>query len=421
MEVGVERKKGALRQLLVFRNYMIMLVANFISRFGDSLDSIAYSWMVYILTGSKLLLGTLFAINALPNIIFGPFAGVIADRFDKKRLIVVGYMGRGIVVSLTAVLFFTGLLKPWHLFVFTIMNSTLETLTSPVFISLIPLLISKDMYLTANSFSSSAYKLAELIGMGTAGAIIALTGIAGAIFIDGGTFFIAVFIIMFIKIDSEVKETEAIGVKGYISDLKEGFTFIAKNYFIRTCMILFALMNFCLAPVNVLEPAFVREVLKGGAEILSILGVAITIGMIFGGIVVAQVGKRFKNTTLISTGIIFFGIDYCLLFLPGNLVNSNIYSIIIAASCYFIFGFTIPLITSPIITTVMLNTDKNMMGRIGAFIGMISCCAIPLGAAITGAISENVPMPTIFGAMGGIITLLGISMMFNKRFRQSTQ
>ena len=115
MEIVIENKRGKLKQLIGYKDYMLLFIANFISRFGDSIDAIAYSFMVYELTGSKLLMGTLFAVNAIPNIVLSPFAGVIADRFNKKRLITIGYLGRGIMVSITALMLSIGILQPWHL------------------------------------------------------------------------------------------------------------------------------------------------------------------------------------------------------------------------------------------------------------------------------------------------------------------
>ena len=419
MEVGIESKKGAIRQLMAYKDYRLLLIANFISRFGDSIDSMAYSWMVWKLTGSTLLMGTIFAVNAIPNIVFSPFAGVIADRFNKKRLIAIGYIGRGIIVCIIGSLFFFKLLMPWHLFVFTIMTSTLETLTSPVFMSLTPLLIPKDMYLTANSFSTSAYKFAELVGLGMAGVIIFSLGVSGALFIDGATFFIAVFLILFMKVKCNSKTEEALNIKTYLKDLKEGLSFIKDSYLIKRVLALFAMLNFCLAPINVLMAAFVSEVLKGDAAVLSILGIAVTSGMIIGGLVVGQVGNKFKRHTMMSLGVIVFGISYCLLYLTGNIIPEGIYSISLASFVFFTFGLIVPFISSPIVTNIMTNTGKAMLGRVGALLGMISCSATPLGAAITGAITEVLPMTTIFAIMGGIITLLGIIIYFNKRFKEA--
>ncbi|WP_163195093.1 MFS transporter [Clostridium thermarum] len=419
MEVSIEKKTGAIRQLMAYKDYRLLLIANYISRFGDSVDSIAYSIMVYYLTGSKLLMGTLFAVNSIPNIVFSPFAGVIADRFDKKKLIIIGYVGRGAIVCIISALYFFNLLEPWHLFMFTVMTSTLETLTSPVFMSLTPMLLPKSMYLTANSFSTSAYRFAELVGLAVTPVIISLIGISAAILIDGVTFFLAVFIILFMKVDTLDKTKEAINIKAYLTDIKEGFLFIKSSYLIRNVALLFAIINFCLAPINVLMPALVSEVLKGDASVLSALSIVLVLGMIIGGLVVGQIGNRYRKHSMMSLGIILFGLSYFLLYLPGNLIPQGIYSTALATFVFFAFGFMIPFINSPIMTYVMSNTDKSMLGRIGALIAMITCCSTPLGAAITGAITETLPMTTIFAIMGGIITLLGIRVLFNRRIKDA--
>ena len=135
MDTKLNVSKVGIKDLLGIKQYTMFLTSNFISRFGDSLDSIAYGWMVYMLTGSKLLLGTLFAVNAIPSIIISPFAGVLVDRLPKKKVIVIEDFLRGVTVCLTASLFGLGLLRPWHLFLFTILNSTFEAFTKPAGIS----------------------------------------------------------------------------------------------------------------------------------------------------------------------------------------------------------------------------------------------------------------------------------------------
>lgn len=419
MQVETITNKIGIGDLLKCRNYAILLIGNFISRFGDSLDSIAYGWMVYMLTGSKLLLGTLFAVNALPNIIFGPFAGVLADRFNKKKLIVLSYLGRGLVVCVTAFLFTVNFLRPWHLFAFTIINSTLETLMSPAAASLLPLILNKEMFLPANSFSSSMSKFAELIGTGMAGAIIALLGISGAIFIDGATFFIAAALIILMQAALPEAEKAKLNVKTYMKDLKEGFSFVKNNKLIRLTIILFALLNFCLAPINVLMPIFAKDVLKGGPDILSYIGAALAVGTILGGVLIGQFGSRFKISTLIISGMFLFGISYALLMIPGNVISTGIYSDAAAIGSFFMFGLLIPIISSPVQTYLMVNTDRAVLGRVISFMSMISCSAIPLGSALTGTISEYVSMAAIFLCMGGLICLSAVFLLFKKDFRHA--
>lgn len=412
-------KKVGIGELLKCRNYTILLIGNFISRFGDSLDSIAYGWMVYMLTGSKLLLGTLFAVNALPNIILGPFAGVLADRLNKKKLIVLSYIGRGFVVSVTAFLFMANLLQPWHLFIFTIINSTLETLMSPAVVSLLPLIINKEMFLTANSFSSSTSRFAELIGTGMAGAVIAILGISGAIFIDGSTFFVAAALIILMKVAMPKLEKVKLNVRTYIEDLKEGVSFVKNNKLLRLIIGLFVLVNFCLAPINVLMPIFTKDVLKGGPNILSYMGVALAAGTILGGVLVGQFGSRFKISTLIISGLFLFGISYAMLMLPGNIISAGVYSNSVAVSSFLLFGLLIPIMTSPIQTYLMVNTERALLGRVASLMGMISYSAIPLGSAFTGTISEYMSISIIFLCMGSSISLAAFFLLFKKDFRRA--
>ena len=418
MEAYEVNKKMGIKGLIQSKNYMVVLTANFISRFGDSIDSIAYGWMVYMLTGSKLLLGTLFAVNAIPNIVLGPFAGVFADRLDKKKLITLSYLGRGMMVSLTALLYFVGILRPWHLFIITILNSTFETLMMPAMTSLMPLVVDEESYLSANSFSTSAFKFAELIGTAMAGAIIALIGISGAIFVDAATFFIAALIMLMLKLKTE-KSGEKLSVKSYISELKVGFNFVKDNKLIRLIITLFAIVNFCLSPVNVMLPIFAKEILQGGAEVLSMIGIAFSLGTILGGVIIGQIGQKFKITNLIIVGFCLLGIDYALLFLPGTVIHASLVSISLTIFIFFILGFLIPMVASPISAYMMSKTDKQVLGRVSSFMTMISCCAIPLGSALTGAITEYLSVSSIFLIMGIMISLVALSLNYSKTFKKA--
>jgi DHA3 family macrolide efflux protein-like MFS transporter len=417
MEVSSVENNSGIKSLFEYRDYTLLLLANFISRFGDSVDSIAYGWMVYKLTGSKLLLGSIFALNAIPNIILGPFAGVLADRLNKKKLIGIGYTGRGMVVSVTAILYYFNILEPWHLFLFTIFNSTLETITAPSVSSLLPFLIPKEEFLKANSFSSSAYRFAELVGTAMAGAIIALIGISGAIFIDGATFFIAAVIIILLKVQFTVEKKETMNVKSYIEDLKVGFKYIQQNKIVKISIFLFAIANFCVAPINIMMPVFANDILKGGPELLSAMGIALTIGTILGGLLVGQYGGKIKMSKLLIGGMIFFGISYSTLYFPGNIISVQVVSVIITIISFFFIGFFIPVMVSPITSYMMVNTDKNILGRVSSVMVMISCAAIPLGAAITGVITEFLSISMIFLLMGVIISLVAASLIFNKEFK----
>lgn len=419
METTLNTKKIGIKDLFPCRSFMTMMVANLISRFGDSLDSIAFGWMIYVLTGSKLLLGTILAVNALPNILFSPFAGVLVDRLKKKNVIVIGYIGRGAIVSLTAFLFLTNLLQPWHLFVFTFINSTLETFTNPALSSIMPLLLPKELFLTANAFSSSAYQTAELIGLIVAGSTIAFFGISGAIFVDGATFFLAALLISAISLKGDTRSNQSLTSNTYFTEFKEGFSFIKNNTMLITTILLFAAINFCLSPVSVLMPVFASENLKGGPQMLSMLGMSLTVGMILGGLITGQFGSHFKISALIIAGFVFLGINLSLLCLPGNIITNETASLVLSCVSFGLIGISMPVVTSPIRTYFLTITPKEILGRVSAVLGMICSCANPLGASLTGVISQYLSTATVFLSMGVLICLISLSLVFNKKFRSA--
>lgn len=419
MESAVSPRKAGVRELLLHKSYAIFISANVISRFGDSIDSVAYEWMVYVITGSKLLMGTLLAVNAVPNVIFSVFAGVLADRMSKKKLVVVGNFGRGIVVCLTAFLYFTGMLRPWHLFVLTFANSTFESFSTPAQNSMVPLILPKELFLTASSFSTSASTFAQLVGLGAAGFIIGIFGISGAIFIDGITFFAAGILIFILKIDDNKAISKALTFKYYIDNLKEGFAFVRKHTLIFTAVLLGTLVNFCLAPLNVLQAPYVKDILKNGPEGLSYMGIGIMTGMIAGGLLVGQYGSRFKKGILISSGIAVMGFCYGLLSFPGFISFSIFQPVIFASVICFILGTSIAVANAPMTAYTLENTPKELLGRVMSLMSMFALCAAPIGSALTGVVSQYVPISPLFLVMGVIITVVSVSLLLNEKFRNA--
>lgn len=417
-EISLSKKTG-IKELFRVPNFVKLTIANFISRFGDSVDSIAYGWMVYTLTGSKLLMGSLFAVNAIPNIVLSPFTGVWADHFQKKKTIVLCDLGRGLVVMLTALLFVTGYLRTWHLFVITVLNSTLETISSPARTSIMPLILTQDQFLGANSISSSVSSFAQLIGLGAAGFFLASIGISGAIFVDAATFFISGILIFIMKVEGDVKSDRKLDTKTYIYDLKDGFKYILDNKLILLTVLAAMVANFSLTPLNVLQPVYTSEILKSGPEVMSYTGVAMLIGVILSGIWVGQYGSKFKKSTLMTTGFVSVGISYAALSLPELIQFPKLTAIIIVIGLFLIFGLSLPLVNAPIMTYVLENTKQEVLGRVSSLMGMVCLCAMPLGSALTGVVAEFTSMSTLFLSLGALVALVGFMLLSSSEYRKS--
>ena len=120
------------------KNFRYMILANMISRFGDSVDAIAYSWMVYQLTGSAAWLSVILGVNMVPTVLFQPLGGALTEYFRKKRVIVICDIARGAVVFFTGVCMLLEVLEPWHLLVLTFINSSIEALRIPNGLAILP-------------------------------------------------------------------------------------------------------------------------------------------------------------------------------------------------------------------------------------------------------------------------------------------
>ncbi|AJS59254.1 MFS transporter [Paenibacillus sp. IHBB 10380] len=408
-------KKTGLRELKVNKPFMYLLTAKIISRFGDSIDSIAYSWMVYLLTGSKVLMGSLFAINFVPGIVFSLFTGVLVDRWNQRMIVMIADASRGSIVIITGLLYWQGLLQPWHLFLFTFINSTFECFATPAEMSLVPRILPKQLLLSGNSISSTSARIAELAGLAAAGALIGLIGVSGALIIDGLTFLISALLIAFITVpsDSPSHSSTSSTQPSYFQEFKVGLTFIASHKLLIIIMCVATFVNLCLTPFNVLNTVYVKELLNEGPIGLSILGISLIIGMIVSGLWLSIKGPSFKKSKLIVSGFIILGINYALLFIPVALPIYPLYS---AAIFSFGMGIAVPLVSTPTATYLLEVTPKEMLGRVGSLFNMVCTCAIPLGSVLAGFVAEFIPVHTIYLLLGGLLIIPAVYLVTQKDF-----
>ena len=213
-EVETEKKIGY-KDILSQHQYMKVIFANVISRFGDSIDAIAFTWLVYAVTKSAAWTAVIFAMNQLPSVILQPFTGALVERMNKKRIMVLTDIVRGIIVAGMAGLYVAGMITPFILIIFTLIISSVEAFCLPASISLIPKIIEKKYYGFGTSLNSSISNIMQLIGMGMAGIIIGCWGIETAILIDGTTFLLSALITSTVKVKENIEKHGKLEVTGY--------------------------------------------------------------------------------------------------------------------------------------------------------------------------------------------------------------
>ncbi|HBU83161.1 MAG TPA: MFS transporter [Paenibacillus sp.] len=425
MSEGTVAQKQGIGELIRIRPYMQFMLSKIVSRFGDSIDSIAYSWMVYILTGSKLLMGTLLAVNFLPSIFLGLFVGALVDRMSPKKVIVLTNTGRGLFVGITALLFGLGELQVWHLFVITILNSLLECFASPAEVSSVPRLLPKSMLLSGNAMASSATRVAELAGLAVAGTLIAAAGITWTILIDAVLFALSALLMSRVGYPkastSSNNENKLFNSsdspparKSIFSEMTEAFHFMRKHVLLLIVSILFAFVNFCLMPFNVLRTPYVIETLHAGAGGLSLLSGLIVGGMVLSGLWLSHRGSNYRKSVLVIVGIVMLGLSYAMTALPAYMTS---YQLPVAAVFCLMMGMGIPLATTPLASYLMEVTPSEMLGRVYALQSMLVVSVAPLGSLISGALADWVALPILFIVFGVLLAMSAALVLLSKTFR----
>jgi DHA3 family macrolide efflux protein-like MFS transporter len=411
METKSEIKpQSGLGILLEYPNFLKVWFGRTISRFGDALDGIAFMWLMYKLTGSTLLMGTVMAVSAIPSL-FGMAAGVLVDRMDKKKVMIWMDLMRGLSTSSIAVLYMVGGLAVWHLYAFAFFNSICEVFSHPARSSAMQVLVRKEHYLASNSISQASGAAAEILGMGVAAAIIGLWGVGVAILIDAITFIIAAMSAVLASIDKIAGEHAKLSLSVFFSELFEGLKIIKSNALIFINIILGCLVNILLAPFNLLMPVYSDKVLHAGEQGYSLMGIAIMVGIILGSIVVGQIGHRFKKSTLIISGFIAFGV--CI----GAL--GFVSSLIMAVAFSTLAGICLPIITATGMSVVQEHTPREKMGRVSSTMGTIALLGMPLGYAISGVVGQSLNVQLTYILLGVVMVCICIPALFNKEFRRS--
>lgn len=395
------------------KNYLLFMIANLISRFGDSVDAIAFGFMVFKLTGSASLMALLFGVNAVPTMIFQPFAGALVDRFNKKKVIVCCDLGRGIIVGGIAILFMTGLLSVPVVFIATFINSTFESFRSPAGGAIIPLILSKENYTYGMSLFSTSSRIVEIVGLAVAGAIVGVLGVSGGILIDSSSFFICGLIMCLLKPVGDIKNKVDISFKSYKDDLKSGFKYLMKSKLLLNLILFTPLVNMLLVPINTLGIVYVSNSLKLGPEVYSIIQISLIVGMALGSLVFPKVSEKVKGIKIFIAAGVLVGIPYAsYYFIPGTTCVE-----IILVPVGIIFGLGAGLIMMQLNVLAMQKIEKEYMARVFGIMGALAMSAMPLGSVIVGGLCLVMSTTQIFLVVGILTVLLFLSQVFNKNIR----
>ena len=393
--IQIEEKIGY-RDILCQKEYCKKIAGNIINRLGDSIDMIAFTWLVYAVTGSATWTALVYACNQIPSVILQPFAGVMVSGMDKKKVLVVTDLLRGFLVVVLALLYAGNLLNPWMLVIITMWISSAEAFNLPSGMALIPKILNKKYYSFGTSLNSTLCNIAQLIGVGIAGIIIGELGIETAIFIDGITFFLSALITCTIQVETEHHIRQKLCVTEYKTSLIEGFQYIKSQESIFHFCILAVLLNAFFVPLNSLQTPMAIEIYGLGSKLLSVFGMASVMGMGIGTFLLPYIMRYIKVRRLMVTAGIGIGVCYGALTLGKYTYAQSVPSYILCGSIMLLLGICMSWEMGLLNIQFMKNVKEEYLPRAGAIFNAGACAAAPIMSIIISGLTLKLSVASIF-------------------------
>lgn len=396
------------RALLSQKQYLKLLLADLVNRFGDSLDTIAYSWIMYEVTGSASLMALVIGLNFLPTVILMPLAGAVVDRLNKKRVMIIADIIRFCIVGLIVILYGMSRLNAVIIAVFTLLTSTVEAFRIPAGGAILPRLLEKDYFTLGKAANYSSSRMAELLGYVLAGLIIAWIGASGALWIDAVTFLLSAGIITLIQYREE-KSTEIRSAKSVFVDFAAGLRFVKTSKAVQTVALIGLLINFGIMPLSVFQTPYVSDYLQMGPTILSYIKILMTLGMMIGAAVLPKLQISKKNRVVAFAGIVM-GLTLVIMSVTPNVSIALIKMAALTISMFFI-GAGGGMLNVVVGSTMMKAVPQEMMGRVSAFNAAIMQASMPIASFICSGLALKLSVTQIFGVFG-ILTMISYLVLY---------
>ena len=429
------------KEVLKGRGYRKLFATTIINRFGDKIDAIAFTLLVYQVTHSGAWSAIIFALNILPNVIVQPFAGAAVERLDKKKVMVVTHILRGLVLIAFMAMYLSGLVNGWIMAGFTFIITSIEAFNMPAGTAFIPRIIKKEHITHALSLNTSVSSMVTLVGTGIAGVIIAKVGVYTAMIIDVITFFVSALIIFSIR-QSEMVEQENVGAEAniisdaeqnieqnseqnnaqnieyntaqnterikkpsYFSTLKEGISYIRSRRVILNYCLIAVVVNAMLAPINALQAPLVSECYHMGSGMLSLIGMAYSIGSIIGSILVPIIDRKLSMRNVVFIFGCMIGITVMLLTMGGGLGELVVVKCTFAVLCSILMAGASAILSGLVSVKMIANVEEKYLARVSAVFGSLVTAAMPVASLIISWAKLRVETGTLIMA-GGIATLV---------------
>ncbi|MAT97896.1 MAG: MFS transporter [Anaerolineaceae bacterium] len=391
------------------RPFLILWSGQALSLIGSAVVQFALVWWLTQETGSATILATASLVGFLPQVLLGPFAGVLVDRWSRRWTMFLADTGIALATLLLAYLFWTEAIQIWHIFALMFVRALGGAFHFPAMQASTSLMVPHEHLTRIQGFNQMLEGGLGIIAAPLGALLLAFLPMQGILAVDVTTALFAVVPLLFIVVPQPEKSAEelATGKKTpYWTQMREGLAYVWAWPGILLLMLLAMLVNFVLTPVVSLLPLLVSDYFGGGAWEFGAMQSTFGIGIIVGGIALGAWGgfKRRIYTSLV--GLVGLGVGIALI----GLAPANLFWLAIVGG--FVGGSMIAMVNGPVRAILQTAVSPEKQGRVMSLISSLATAMTPLGLMLAGPLADQFGVRPWFIVAGAFTMLVGFAGFF---------
>ena len=399
MTGGEARRVPTALGALAHRDFRVFWLGQLVSLIGTWMQSVSQSWLVLELTGSPFKLGLVGTLQFAPMLVFSLFAGVIADRVRKRRLLLVTQSALLVQALVLAVLVAAGHVQYWHVAALALIYGIANTADVPARQAFVVEMVGKEDLTSAIALNSASFNVARVVGPAVGGLLIARFGIAVAFFLNALSFVAVLGALLLLRVEGY----PGIGPRGsMLEDIAEGLRYVARTPVVSLVLAQLMVVSLFLLNYNVFVPLLARDVLHTEAHGFGILMASLGAGAVLGALTLAVLARGRARVPELTAPAVLLAL--------AAVAMALVQRFGVAAFLLALMGFAGIVFTARSNTSLQLLVPDALRGRIMALYMLVFAGVTPFGSLLFGSVMEAWGVPAGFLLAGGcaLASLLGI-------------
>jgi DHA3 family macrolide efflux protein-like MFS transporter len=377
----------------------VFLVGQTITTFGSLLVQYALLWHLTLTTKSGVVLALAAVFGFLPQAVVSIFAGVWADRVNRKVMIILSDSTIALATLVLAFFMLSGVDDLWLIFLVMAVRSIGAGIQMPAISALIPQIVPTDKLMRVNGINSSVQSSLLIIGPVAAAGIYSTVSLAAILFVDVVTAVIGLSLLATIAVPT-LSRAASDDKPSYFTDLSEGLKYIFSNDLVRWVMVIYSIVFLLVVAPSNLSPLMLVRTFGDDVWLLTILELSFGIGMVAGGALMAIFGSKADRLGMMVGTSILFGVLAVVMGFTTNLI--------LFYTLFFLIGLAVPAFSTSSMTLLQETVEPERQGRVFGFVGIVMAVAMPIGMAVLGPLADIVSVEILLIATGAITVLIAV-------------